>query len=55
MLQAGRNSPATPAFAGPVFLIVKIKFRFYKMQVINKSASVIFGLFRLIIFYYIKL
>ena len=34
--------------AALIFLKIKIKFYFYKKQVINKSASVIFGLVRLI-------
>ena len=47
--KAGRSNPTTPVLAGPVFLKVKIKYHFYKKQAINKSASVIFGLVRLII------
>ena len=47
--RAGEIGPDTPVLAGPVFLKVKIKFHFYKRQVINKSACVIFGLVRLII------
>ena len=47
--RAGEIGPDTPVLAGPVFLKVKIKFHFYKRQVINKSANVIFGLVRLII------
>ena len=50
--RAGGNGPAAPVLAGPVFLKVKMKFNFYKKQVINKSASVIFGLVRLIILSY---
>ena len=38
--------------AGPGFLQVKMKFNFYKKQVIDKSASEIFGLVRLIILSY---
>ena len=45
--RAGRNGPVAPVLAGPVLLKVKINFCFYKMQVINKSASVIFGFVRL--------
>ena len=41
--RAGENSPSPPVLAGPVFLkMKKIKVRFYKKQVIKKSASVIF-------------
>ena len=50
--RAGGNGPAAPVLAGPVFLKVKMKFKFYKKQVINKSASVIFGLVTLIILSY---
>ena len=50
--RAGRNSPAAPLLAGPVFLKVKMKYKFYKKEVINKSASVIFGLVTLIILSY---
>ena len=34
--RAGGISPAAPVLAGPVFLKVKTKFNFCKMQVINK-------------------
>ena len=47
--RAGEIGPDTPVLARPVFLKVKIKCHFYKRQVINKSACVIFGLGRLII------
>ena len=50
--RASRNGPAALVLAGPVFLKVKIKFHFYNKQVINKSASVIFGLVRLIVLSY---
>ena len=50
--RAGRNGPAALVLAGPVFLKVKMKFNFYKKQEINKSASVIVGLVRLIILSY---
>ena len=50
--RAGGNCPAAPVLAGPFFLNVKIKCNFYKKQVINKSACVIFGLVRLIILSY---
>ena len=50
--RAGGNGPAAPVLAGPVFLKVKMKFNFYKKQLMNKSASVIFVLFRLIILSY---
>ena len=49
--RAGRISPAAPVLAGPVFLKVK-KFHFCERQVINKSASVILGLIRLVILSY---
>ena len=39
--RAGGNGLAAPVLAGPVFLQAKIKFRFYKKRVINKSFSVI--------------
>ena len=45
--RAGRNGLATLVLVGPVFLKVKIKLHFYKKQVVNKSASVIFGLVKL--------
>ena len=38
-----------PVLVRPVFLKVKTKFHFYKKQVTRESASVIFGLVRLII------
>ena len=47
--KTGGNGPAASVLAGPVFLKVKMKF---KKQLINKSASVIFILVRLIIFNY---
>ena len=47
--RAGGIGPAAPVLAGPVFLKVKTKFHFCKRQVINKSASVILGLIKLII------
>ena len=50
--RAGGNDPAAPVLARPFFLKIKIKFHFYKNQVINKSASVIVGLIRLIIISY---
>ena len=50
--RAGRNGSAAPVLAKPVSLKVKIKFHFYNKQVINKSASVIFGLVRHIILSY---
>ena len=42
---------AAAVLAGPVFLKVKTKFHFYKMQIINKSANVILELVRLILSY----
>ena len=51
-IRAGGNGPAAPVLAGPVFLKVKVKFHFYNKQVINITASVIFGLVRLIILSY---
>ena len=50
--RAGGNGPAAPVLAGPVFLKVKMKFKFYKKQLMNKNASVIFVLIRLIILSY---
>ena len=50
--RAGGNDPAAPVLAGPVFFKVKMKFKFYKKQLMNKSASVIFVLIRLIILNY---
>ena len=45
--------PAGPVLAGPLFLKVKTNFHFTELkQVINRSASVIFGLVRLIILCY---
>ena len=45
-IRSGGNCPAAPVFSK-----VK-KFHFYKKQVINKSASMIFGLVRLSILSY---
>ena len=51
--RTGENGPAALVLAGPVFLKVKkIEVRFYKKEVIKKSASVIFGLARLILLSY---
>ena len=50
--RAGKNGPAAPVLAGPVFLKLKMKCNFYKKELINKSASVIFVLVRLIILSY---
>ena len=50
--KAGGSSLVVLVLAGPVFLKVKIKVNFYKKQVINKSASVIFELARLIVLSY---
>ena len=47
----GGNGPAAPVLAGPVFQ-GKMKFKFYKKEVSNKSAGVIFGPIKA---YYIKL
>ena len=44
--------PAGPVLAGPLLFKVKIKFHFCKKQVMNRSASVIFRLVRLIILLY---
>ena len=44
--------PAGPVLAGPLLFKVKINFHFCKKQVINRSASVIFRLVRLIILLY---
>ena len=43
--------PASPVLAGSL-LFVKNKFHFFKKQVMNRSASVIFRLVRLIILLY---
>ena len=47
--RAGGISLAAPVLAGPVFSQGKDEIQFCKRQVINKSASVILGLIRLII------
>ena len=47
--RAGGNGPAAPVLARPVFLKLKMKFNFYKKQVINKSACVIVGLVKPVI------
>ena len=47
--RAGRNGPPVQVLAAPVFFKVKMNF---KKQVINKNASVIFGLVRLTILSY---
>ena len=49
ILRAGRRGPAALVLAGSIFLKVKTKFHIYKMPVISKIASVIFGVVRLII------
>ena len=54
VFRASGNGLAAPVLAGPAFLKVKMKFNFYKKQVISKSASVIFRLVRLIILNYNK-
>ena len=46
--RASESGPAAPVLAGPVFLKVKVKFHFYKNQVINKSASVTLDLLDLV-------
>ena len=51
---ASGSGPAAPVLAGSVFLKVKLNFNCYEKQVINKSASVIFGFVRLIILSYNK-
>ena len=43
---------AGPVLAGPLLFKVKIKFHFCTKQVMNRSASVIFRLVRLIILLY---
>ena len=50
--RASRNGPAAPVLGKPLFLNVKVKFHFYEKQVINKSASVIFGFVSFIILSY---
>ena len=53
MFRASGNGPVAPVLAGPVSSQgKKIKVHFYKKQVIKKSASMIFGLVRLIILGY---
>ena len=47
-----QGQPAALVLARPFFLKVKMKFHFYKKQVINIRASVIFGLVKLIILGY---
>ena len=44
--------PAGQVLAGPLLFKVKIKFHFCKKQVMNRNASVIFRLVRLIILLY---
>ena len=45
LTQAVATSPAGPVLTGPLFLKAKIKLMaFYKKQVVNKSARVIFSL-----------
>ena len=43
---------AGPVLAGPLLFKIKIKFNFCKKQAMNRSASVIFRLVRLIILLY---
>ena len=50
--RAGGNGLAAPVLTGPVFLKVKMKFNFYKKETMNKNASVIFRLVKLIILSY---
>ena len=52
MCRVGGNGLAALVLAGAVFLEVKMQFHFYKKQVINKSASMIFELVWLIIISY---
>ena len=47
-----RDSATGPVLVGPLFLKVKLKFQFYKKQGIIKSASMNFGLVRLIVLRY---
>ena len=47
--RASGNGPAAPVLTGPVFFKVKMKFQFYKKQVINKNASAILHLLGLIL------
>ena len=44
--------PAGQVLAGPLLFKVKIKFHFCKKQVMNRNASVVFRLVRLIILLY---
>ena len=50
-VRASGNGPAALILAAPVFLKIKINFHFCKKQVVNKSASVIIDLVRLITVY----
>ena len=50
--RAGGNGPAAPVLARQIFLKRKMKFNFYKRQMINRNASAIFGLARLIVLSY---
>ena len=53
--RADGSSPAAPVLATPDFVKIKLKFHFYKTQVMSKSASVNFGVVRLIILSYNRL
>ena len=50
--RAGENGLAALVLAGPIFLKVKNKSLFLQKQVIKKSASMIFGLVRLVLLGY---
>ena len=53
--RADGSSPAAAVLARPDVLKIKLKFHFYKTQIMSKSASVNFGLVRLIILSYDRL
>ena len=38
---AGRNGPAAPVLAGPIFVKVKLNFNCYKKQVANKQKCML--------------
>ena len=47
--KAAVNGLVGQVLAGPRFLKVKTKFHFYKKQIINKSARVVFRLVKVVI------
>ena len=46
------TSPVSPVLVRRLFLKAKYNFTFYKKQIINRSARVIFSLARLVMLYY---